>query len=114
MDNVFVVNTHRSYTNMQHTINLVNAALRLDNANSWAKKLGLSRNAINSCKSRGTVSPTIAFALAEELGQDAKAWALLAAAENERDSKCKERMLKALGGNGGIRTLDEALHPILP
>jgi plasmid maintenance system antidote protein VapI len=99
---------------MQLTMKLIDAALSKDTASSWAAKLGLHRNAITACKQRGSVSPTIAFCIAENLGQDAKAWALLAAAENERDSKCKERMLKALGGNGGIRTLDEALHPILP
>jgi hypothetical protein len=108
---------------MQTSMNLLAAALETQPAPYWHKKLGLSRNALHTAKDRGNLSPAIAYALAEEMGQDADTWALIAAAESERDSACKARMQKRLavklasshfGGNGGIRTLDEALHPILP
>jgi hypothetical protein len=99
------------------TVFLLEKAANQGSLRSWASKLGLHANALNMAKMRGSMSPTITWALAEELKEDPVKWALIAAAENERDSACKKRMLKALkalGGNGGIRTLDEALHPILP
>jgi len=43
---------------------------------------------------RGHISPAIAGALAEELGEDAAEWIVVAALESERDSACKDRMLK--------------------
>jgi hypothetical protein len=108
---------------MQNTMELLDAALKIKGAADWARDLKLFRTALHSAKQRGNLSPSIAYALAEEMGQDADTWALIAAAESERDSACKDRMKKRLavrlaslsiGGNGGIRTLDEALHPILP
>lgn len=88
-----------------NTLKLLDAAKRRGSLRSWSLKLGLSGETLSRAKERGSVSPPIAYCLAEELGlKNAKDWALIAAAENERDSKCKQRMLKALGGNGGIRT----------
>jgi hypothetical protein len=105
----------RIYPMDNKTTILLDKAAEKASLRSWAEKLGLHPNALNMAKMRGSVSPTVAFCLATELGvKNPSEWALIAAAENERDSKCKQRMLKALGGNGGIRTLDEALHPILP
>lgn len=108
---------------MKTTMNLLAKALKKHPAPFWTEKLDLSRGALHTSKTRGNLSPAIAYALAEEMGEDAETWALIAAAESERDSACKSRMQKRLavrlasmqfGGNGGIRTLDEALHPILP
>lgn len=79
---------------MQTTMNLLETALKKHPASYWHEKLKLSRNALHSAKHRGNLSPAIAGALAEELGQNVKDWIVVAALESERDSACKERMLK--------------------
>jgi hypothetical protein len=56
--------------------------------------LGLSKQALYNAKERGHLSPAIAGALADVMGQDPKDWIVIAALESERDSACKERMLK--------------------
>lgn len=81
---------------MQNTMNLLEAALSVQPAPYWTGKLKLSRTAINTAKSRGHLSPAIAGALAEELGENADQWIVIAALESERDSACKDRMLKRL------------------
>tara|TARA_Y100001972_G_scaffold110673_1_gene142630 strand:+ start:245 stop:511 length:267 start_codon:yes stop_codon:yes gene_type:complete len=79
---------------MKHTMQLLDQALALHGAPYWHEKLDLSRNALHTAKQRGHVSPAIAGALAEELGQDPRDWIAIAALESERDSACKTRMLK--------------------
>ncbi len=82
---------------MQSTLTLLDRALKLQPAAEWHRKLKLSKNALHSAKTRGNLSPAIAYALAEEMGENAPGWALVAAMESERDSACKERMVKRLG-----------------
>lgn len=79
---------------MQTTMNLLDAALQANPAPYWHDRLKLSRNALHTAKTRGHLSPAIAGALAEELGQDVKNWIVVAALESERDSACKTRMLR--------------------
>lgn len=79
---------------MQTTMELLERALEKDSAGGWAKRLNLSRNALNSAKQRGNLSPSIAGALAEELGEDAQKWMVIAALEGERESACKSRMVR--------------------
>lgn len=79
---------------MQSTMNLLEAALSTQPAPYWTDKLKLSRSALHTAKTRGHLSPAIAGALAEELGQDVKTWIVVAALESERDSACKTRMMK--------------------
>ncbi|MFD2755183.1 hypothetical protein [Comamonas terrae] len=79
---------------MQTTMELLQRALDKDSAGGWAKRLNLSRNALNSAKQRGNLSPSIAGALAEELGEDAQKWMVIAALEGERESACKSRMVR--------------------
>ncbi|WP_288254881.1 hypothetical protein [uncultured Hydrogenophaga sp.] len=81
---------------MQSTMTLLERALEIKTAPEWARELKLHRNALHNAKQREHLSPAIAFTLAEEMGQDAKEWALIAAAESEKDSACKARMLKTL------------------
>lgn len=81
---------------MQNTMNLLEAALLRQPAPYWHEKLKLSRNALHTAKTRGHLSPAIAGALAEEIGEDAKNWIVIAALESERDSACKDRMIKRL------------------
>lgn len=79
---------------MQQTMKLLNAALTHKSASDWARELGLHRNAISSAKQRGHVSPAIAGALADKLGEDSQKWIVIAALESEKDSACKDSMLK--------------------
>lgn len=79
---------------MHTTLELLEKALKKDSSAGWAKRLNLSRNALNSAKQRGNLSPSIAGALAEELGEDAQQWMVVAALEGERESACKTRMVR--------------------
>lgn len=82
---------------MQTTLNLLANALKTDpNIATWTKRLGLSGKALYNARDRGHLSPAIAGALAEELGQDPKEWIVVAALESERESACKTRMVKRM------------------
>ena len=81
---------------MTSTMNLLNEALKSKTKPEWARTLGLERSAFHNAAKREHLSPALAFALAEEMGQDAREWALIAAAESEKDSACKARMMRAL------------------
>lgn len=78
---------------MQSTMYLLERALAKEPAPFWTERLKLSRGALHTAKTRGHLSPALAGALAEELGQDVKNWIVVAALESERDSACKTRML---------------------
>jgi hypothetical protein len=82
---------------MQTTLNLLADAMKVQGLSDWAAKLGLSKRALYTARDRGHLSPAIAGALAEELGQDPKEWIVVAALESERDSACKTRMVKRMG-----------------
>lgn len=79
---------------MQNTMELLDKALEMHPAPWWHKKLNLSRNALHNAKIRGNVSPAIAGALAEELGESVEKWIVIAALESERESACKSRMVR--------------------
>lgn len=80
---------------MQSTMTLLDAALRTGKgASDWARDLGLNRNALNTARNRGHLSPAIAGALAEKLGDDPQKWIVIAALESEKESACKETMLR--------------------
>lgn len=79
---------------MHSTMNLLADAEQVKDLSAWAESLGLTKRALYTAKYRGSLSPAIAGALAEELGKDPKDWIVVAALESERDSACKERMLK--------------------
>lgn len=75
-----------------HTMTLLASALDKKPTPYWTEKLKLSRGALQASKTRGHLSPAIAGALAEELGEDVDQWIVVAALESERDSACKRRM----------------------
>ncbi|MET3177081.1 UNVERIFIED_ORG: hypothetical protein ABIC43_000220 [Variovorax guangxiensis] len=77
-------------------MNLLDDALAHEPVPFWTKRLKLARNTLSTAKVRGHLSPAIAGALAEELGRDPNEWIVVAALESERDSACKERMMKRL------------------
>ncbi|MGJ7546135.1 hypothetical protein [Variovorax sp. LT1R16] len=83
---------------MQTTMNLLASALKVEpSIATWTKRLGLSAQALYNARDREHLSPAIAGALAEEIGQDPRDWIVVAALESERDSACKERMVKRVG-----------------
>lgn len=82
---------------MQTTMNLLDAALNVQTATDWCRELGLARNALSVAKTRGHISPAIAGAIAERLNEDVDRWIAIAALESEKDSACKQRMLKRYG-----------------
>ncbi len=79
---------------MKNTADLLKKALSKEEMPYWTKKLGLARQTLHTAKVRGRLSPAIAGALAEELGEDAAKWMVIAALEGERESACKTKMVK--------------------
>ena len=79
---------------MQTTLDLLEKALSQQPAPYWTQKLNLARTTLATAKVRGHLSPSIAGALAEEMGEDAQKWLVIAALEGERDSACKSRMVR--------------------
>lgn len=79
---------------MQTTMTLLDNALSKQPAPYWTERLKLSRSALHTAKTRGHLSPAIAGALAEELGEPIDEWMVIAALESEKDSACKDRMLR--------------------
>ncbi|MDD5333640.1 MAG: hypothetical protein PHS32_07835 [Rhodoferax sp.] len=79
---------------MQTTMNLLEKAIEIKSISEWTRKLGLSRQALYTARDRGNLSPAIAGSLAEEIGEDSKEWIVIAALESERESACKERMVR--------------------
>ena len=90
---------------MQNTMNLLDDALAKESATTWTQRLNLSKSALATAKMRGHLSPAIAGALAEELGQDAQKWIVIAALESERDSACKTRMVRKILGRTALACL---------
>lgn len=95
---------------MNTTMDLLDAALQRQNATEWALKLKLSPNALRAAKHRGNLSPALAGALAEELGEPVEKWIVIAALESERESACKSRMVRRflVGGALSLGTIGTA------
>jgi hypothetical protein len=79
------------------TMTLLDRALQVKTPPEWARELGLERTALHNAKKREHLSPAIAGALAEQLGEDVNQWIVIAALESEKASACKDRMLKRIG-----------------
>lgn len=79
---------------MQTTMTLLERALSLEPLPFWHRELKLERTTLHVARKRGHLSPAIAGAMAEKLGEDPQKWIVIAALESERDSACKATMLK--------------------
>jgi hypothetical protein len=90
---------------MQSTMNLLEKALTNQPAPYWTQRLKLARTTLATAKVRGHLSPAIAGALAEELGEDSQKWMVIAALESERDSACKTRMVRKILGRTALASL---------
>ena len=82
---------------MPSTMDLLDLALQQANLGVWARRLGLSAEALRTARTRGRLSPVLAGCLAEELQQDPAKWMVIAALETERHSACKLRMVERFG-----------------
>lgn len=89
-----IFNQSHTFRRSVTTMDLLKMALEKDNLRVWARKLGLSEEALRTARSRGRLSPVIAGALAEDLQQDPAQWIVIAALETERESACKTRMVQ--------------------
>lgn len=79
---------------MKTTMELLEKALSQQPAPYWTQRLNLARTTLATAKVREHLSPAIAGALAEEMGEDAQKWMVIAALEGERESACKSRMVR--------------------
>lgn len=76
------------------TMDLLEKAMKVATLYEWHQRLGIHEQTLYSAKKRGSLSPAIAGALAEQMGEDVGRWIIVAAIETERDSACRERMAK--------------------
>lgn len=76
------------------SIDLLEKALERASLYEWTTILGLHEQSLYSARRRGNLSPAIAGALAEQLGEDVDRWIVVAALEGERESACKDRMVQ--------------------
>lgn len=81
---------------MQTTMNLLDAAVKVQDLAAWARELGLTKQTLYTSKYRGHLSPAIAGDIASKLGEDVDRWIVIAALESEKDSACKKRMVKRI------------------
>lgn len=75
------------------TMELLDKALEKASLYEWTNILGLHEQSLYSARRRGNLSPSIAGAIAEQLGEPVEQWIVIAALEGERDSACRDRMM---------------------
>lgn len=80
---------------MNSTMQLLQRALEQYTAAELARRIGVARQIFTNAKTNGNLSPMVAGAVAEELGEDSMGWVAIAALEAERDSPCKARLVCA-------------------
>jgi len=71
---------------MQHSIELLDKALKVQKAAHWAEALGINRATLSIAKTKGRLSPTLAGAIAAELGENVMQWVAIAAMEAEPET----------------------------
>lgn len=81
---------------MQKSVFLLHRALALKTQAELSRLLGVSPQVLSNQQRRGQLSPPIAFALAEALGENPLFWTAVAAAEGEKETSAKTRMIERL------------------
>mgnify|MGYP001306920817 CR=1 FL=1 len=81
---------------MANTMQLLTKALELKRASRWSEELDIDVSTIAQAKKRGHLSPAIAGAIADKLGENVQQWIVIAAMESERDSPVKTHLLRRL------------------
>jgi len=79
---------------MLNTMQLLKRALELHTASELARRVGVARQTFTNAKTAGNLSPSVAGAVADEIGEDVISWIAIAALEAERDSVCKARVVR--------------------
>jgi hypothetical protein len=82
---------------MQSTMNLLDAALKIEAAPYWHRELKLNRNALHNARIQGHLSPPVAGAIAKLMGESVEKWICIAALESAKDSACKTMLVKEAG-----------------
>lgn len=77
-----------------NTMQLLAKAEKVATLYEWHQRLGIHEQTLYKAKKRGSLSPALAGAIAEQIGEDVDRWVIVAAIETERDSACRERMAK--------------------
>jgi hypothetical protein len=81
---------------MKTTMQLLTQALKIQRATRWAEELDVDVSTISQAKRRGHLTPAIAGAIADRLGQDPKTWIVISALEGEKESTCKAHLLRKI------------------
>lgn len=82
---------------MHATATLIEKAYAMDpSPAAWGKKLGISRTTVAAARTRGRASPTLAGALAAELGESVEHWVALAALDGEPETPAKSKLMAQL------------------
>ena len=97
---------------MQNTMQLLQRALEQYTAAELARRIGVARQTFTNAKATGNLSPAVAGAVADELGEDSMGWVAVAALEAERDSPCKARLINE--AQKWLRLSDSTRQPRAP
>lgn len=71
---------------MQTTMELLNRALEIKRAATWANELNITRATFSMAKTKQRLSPVLAGSLAIKLGESAEHWIAIAALEAEPET----------------------------
>lgn len=82
---------------MQSTMQLLDKALQMEPLPYWHRELKLERTTLHKSRKHGNLSPAIAGAMAKLLGEPVEKWICIAAMESEKDSACKDLLIKEAG-----------------
>lgn len=80
---------------MQNTMQLLDKALNVQPAASWAHRLNITRQTFTNAKKAKRLSPALAGNLAIELGESAEHWIAVAAIEAEKKTPLLERLKRS-------------------
>lgn len=80
---------------MQKSMQLLEKALQIQTAASWAHRLNITRQTFTNAKRVERLSPALAGNLAIELGEDPEHWIAVAAIEAEKESPLLQRLRKS-------------------
>lgn len=79
---------------MPTTMDLLKKAENLKKSDAeWCRELGINRTAFGVARTKQHLSPVIAGALAEKLGEDAKNWIVIAALETAKPNAFTKRVI---------------------
>lgn len=57
-----------------------------------SRAVGVNSNALSKAKAEGRLSPGLAFAVAQEIGENPTEWAIVAIQESERSAPLRRRL----------------------